>query len=347
MSDVTGPSSRLAAAVAAFVLLGVGLAAGILLLTQPGAPLNPTPRFVGIEAVTLLGDGDLIAVGRTRGWTDPGLIARSTDGGRLWLVAAVPVPGMTAVASAGSRLVASRYCLPPMAGGTPFGPAPTSCLFASDDRGVTWRDLDAGTLVDPTFADANYGWAHEQFPNGRSLFETTDGGLSWSGLDTPCPVDKPMLFRAVATGRQSGYLLCFGEATETGQPWSLMRRSASGETATLFEANLSNGEPHQGLHDEFVKGFSLNPAGSGLAWTSHLYKTMDGGRSWTTVDTSDLGSGGFGEGGFVIDAENAYLVWGTPAKSSIIEYRAGVFRTLVTWPWSIVADLLGQPEAGA
>jgi hypothetical protein len=338
LSDLTGSSSRLAAAVAGFVLLGVGLAAGILLLSQPGAPLNPPPQLVGIDAVTVLGNQELIAVGSTRGHWDPAVVARSNDGGEEWRVNAVPLSALTHVAASGTRLVASRYCLPPSAGGQALEPAPTSCLFASDDDGMTWRDLDVGTLVDPTFSDGSYGWAHAQFPNGSELFETSDGGLSWTLLDAPCPADKPLLYRAAATGHQNGYVVCLGVASGAGQAWTLIERSASGEVAALFGGNMSGGEPRNGLRDEFVRGFSMRPDGSGFIWTSKLYETTDGGRSWRAVPTPGLDGGSFGDGGFVIDSNNAYFVWGTTSSSSIVEYRFGILRVLVTWPWSIVAD---------
>lgn len=333
----TGPSSRLAAA-AAFVLLGVGLAAGILLLSQPGAPLNPTPQLVGIDAVTVLGNQELVAVGSTRGHWDPAVVARSSDGGEQWAVTAVPLMALTHVAAAGTRAIASQYCLPPSAGGQSLRPAPTSCLFASDDGGITWRDLEAGPLVDPTFADGSYGWAHAQFPNGRDLLETADGGLTWTVLDAPCPADRPLLYRAAATGRQSGYVLCFGEATDAGQPWTLMQRSVSGEVAPLLDGNVSNGESRNGLRDEPIRGFSMHRDGSGFIWTSNLYQTTDGGRSWSAVPTPGLDQGSFGDGGFVIDSNNAYFAWRTTSSSSIVEYRSGTLRVLVAWPWSIVSD---------
>jgi hypothetical protein len=40
----------------------------------------------------------------------------------------------------------------------------------------------------------------------------------------------------------------------------------------------------------------------------------------------------------VIDRNNAYFVWGTTSSSSVVEYRSGTLRFLVTWPWSIVAN---------
>lgn len=331
----------------ALVLVVLAVGGGFLLATSPGSILNPTPEFVGLGAVTLLGDRDLIAVGATRGRSDPAVVARSTDDGEQWAARAVPLVDLTGIAAAGSRLIAARYCLPASAGGVPLEPAPSTCLFASEDGGATWRDLDAGPLVDPAFADASYGWAHAQFPNGRDLFESSDGGLSWSILDRPCPADKPLVFRAEPIARQSGYLLCFAEATDASQPWSLIQRSPSGETATLFEGEISNRSPGNALSEDVVRGFSINPDGSGLMWGTRLYKTADGGHSWSSIPTPDFERGRWGDGGFVIDAENAYLVWVTTSSSSIVEYRSGILRTLITWPWSIVAAGPALPVAGA
>jgi photosystem II stability/assembly factor-like uncharacterized protein len=330
-------SPRFLVTVAAVALLAIGVGAGIVLMRPPGPSTAPTPSSVAIEAVTMLGERELIAVGATKGRTDPAVVARSSDGGQHWTATVIPLPALTQVAAAGSRVVASRYCLPPSAGGHPLEPGPSSCLFASDDGAVTWIDLDAGTLVDPTFADASYGWAHEQFPDSVELFETLDGGTSWSLLDAPCPTDQPLVYRAVATGRQIGYLLCFAQATEAGQAWSLIERSASGATATLFEGRISNGEGQNGLHDEVIQGFSIRPDGSGFIWTSSLYRTTDAGRSWSVVPPTGLGPGSFRSGGYVIDANSAYLVRGTTSTTSVVEYRSGTFRTLVTWPRSIVA----------
>jgi len=335
---MTGSNPKLAVAATALLLLGVGLAAGILLLSQPGAPLNPTPQWVGIGAVTMLGNQELIAVGSSRGHSAPAVVARSADGGEHWKVTTVPVSALTHVATAGTRVIASRYCLPPSAGGQPLGPAPTSCLFASDDGGMTWRDLDVGTLVDPTFSDGSYGWAHAQFPRGSELFETSDGGVSWTVLDAPCPADEPHLYLAAVTERRGGYVLCFGDATGAGQAWTLIKRSSFGEISTLFEGNVSNGEPRNGLGDEYIRGFSMRSDGSGFIWSSHLYQTSDGGRSWSAAPTPGFDGGSFGNGGFMIDSSNAYFVWGTTSSSSIVEYRSGTLRVLVTWPWSIVAD---------
>ncbi len=321
-------------ALAAVLVLTVASAViAVALLRLLWMPPSASPGSVFIHAVTVISDQHLLAVGSTGSWQSPAAVARTTDGGRQWTVTAEDVPALMYVTVAGTRIVASRYCLPASVGG-PTGDSLPSCLFASEDGGSTWVDLHAGALVDPTFADASYGWAHTQF--GRELSETFDGGLSWSLVDRPCPAEYPFIHGASATERGGGYLLCFAEATEAGQPWSLIRKSATGGTTPVFGGVTSNGEPQQGLRDEVLKGFSMRADGSGLMWTSELYRTTDGGHTWTLVPTAGLEGGSFGFGGFVIDADNGYLIWGTTSSSSVIEVRPGEVLTLATWPMSIV-----------
>ena len=72
---------------------------------------------------------------------------RSEDGGRTWKAAPVSESGffsaVVAVPGASARLVA-------------VGPTGTA---VSDDRGLTWRKLDATPLNAVAFSDANTGWA--------------------------------------------------------------------------------------------------------------------------------------------------------------------------------------------
>lgn len=328
-----GASVRQATLAVAAVLSAV--AAIGCALPRPSASPGPNEP-AAIEAVTILSDGRLVAVGSRGsgsrgGQASSGLVAWSEDSGLNWSVSDTGTPDLTFVAATGGRIVASRYCLAPTGGGQAIGPTPSSCLFASDDEGDSWRDLGAGRLVDPTFVGEAYGWSHEQ--DGPNLYESVDGGETWSALDSGCPAAFENIFRAVTTGPQAGFLICFGEPTEVGQPWTLVERSADGHAAALLEGNSSYGEATNGLRDQYLRGFSIRPDGQGMIWTSDLYGTTDGGESWAPISIRAGGfeRGEFWGGGTVLSSNLAYLVM-RGSISSIVEYRSGVLTTLVEWP---------------
>jgi len=314
-----------------FIVLAGGLLAAVTIVVWR-LTTAVSPMELAISSVTQLSDGTLFAVGSRGGHDDQAVIARSNDDGAHWTVSTGPTRGLYGVSTAGTRIIASVYCLPPSIGGEPVGPSPESCLFRSDDNGSTWQDLNAGNLADPSFADSSYGWAHPQFPIGRDLFESTDAGITWVRLGPPCPSDKPLVYRATATGYRAGYVLCFGEAAGEGQPWSLIQVRPSAPSIAVAEGNITSGQPHAGLADEFVQGFAMRPDGSGLIWTSAgLYRTDDNGHSWTPVPIDELGRGFLSGGGILTGDDKAYLVRGG-ADTGIVEYMSGTVRTLVTWP---------------
>ena len=82
--------------------------------------------------------------------------------------------------------------------GSNGNPTPSSCLYASDDGGRTWQDLEAGRLVDPSFADASHGVATsywepwEKSLSAPQLYATSDGGHSWQVQPDPCGPDYPL-----------------------------------------------------------------------------------------------------------------------------------------------------------
>jgi hypothetical protein len=317
--------------VSALVIVGGALAARGLLA---GPAPSTAPAHVVIESVTSAPDGSLTAVGGTAVDGGDAVIARSSDAGAHWQVSSAAAPGFISVAAPGEDLVAAQRCLADSISGVPIGPAPASCLYASGDGGATWTDLGAGRLADPSFADSAYGWAHAQFPTGRELYESADTGRSWSKLGTPCPADKPLIYSAVSTGTRTGYVLCFAQAEDT-QPWSLVERSADGQTTDLYDGEITGREPQAGLKDDFVQGMSMRFDGSGMIWTSSgLYQTSDGGRTWTAIDVSGLDQGSFQGGGSVLDGGNAYLVRRSNT-TSVVAYRDDALTTLISWPLSL------------
>ncbi|HNF95579.1 MAG TPA: hypothetical protein PLQ75_13065, partial [Anaerolineales bacterium] len=68
-------------------------------------------------------------------------------------------------------------------------------VVRTNDGGVTWYDVtpknlkDAGYLVNTDFLDENTAWVQfpdmNKYPNGGTLYHTTNGGLTWESFSTP------------------------------------------------------------------------------------------------------------------------------------------------------------------
>lgn len=294
----------------------------------PGAPAR-----ADLWAVAPLGNGELLAVGSSDDAWGELMAARSTDSGTTWTMSRVSgTPGLTRLAVAGNRLYASIECRPPSSGGQPLGPVPTSCLYVSSDRGVTWNDAHAGRLVDPSFADANYGWAHPEELGGGPLSETTDGGSTWHDSLAPCPSDTPTIKAAVATASRAGYVLCFAAPDTGDQAWRLVQVSVDGTVATRYQGLLhSSGDDMPGLQDDFVQGFTMQAGGRGLIWGSGgMYETADGGVTWNALSTAVLDGCGFRGGTLTADGD-AYLVC-FENSSEVVQRHGNAWHTLAKWP---------------
>ncbi len=284
---------------------------------------------VTMKAVTAR-DSTIVGVG-TNGNRGELAVALSLDGGATWDVGARPSPALTHIAWAGDRLVGSSVCLPPSAGGTPLEPDPTTCLFASDDLGRTWLDLQAGRLVDPTFADATYGWAHPPFPIGTTLFETSDGGTTWTAFTEPCPEATPEIYAAVVTAPGAGYVVCYGPAGSDSQPWALLELTLDDRVEVRLEGRTNYAEEDPGLLDAWVQAVTVRSDGSGLLMANGLYRTANHGVTWEEVAVNGI-EDRFFTGGLMVSTDIAYLIGGNGNWTAIVLKEGDGFRTLIRWP---------------
>lgn len=365
---------RLIVATAAAAMLCVAVAASVLRVTgpTPGATTSPQAScdaFCGptIWAAAAFDAQHIVAVGGSLGNEGSLVLVRTEDGGKTWSTERPDAPALASLALAGGRLYGSRACqptYPPEYGASgvdgtyPSGafnsprPAPASCLYYSDDRGITWHDAGAGRLVDPTFADALHGWAHSEYDQleqpPTTLYSTADGGRTWQVEPSPCDAATPWIEQAIATGPDAGYALCVGRYDPTApltevQAWELVQ-VAPGAVRTV---RLGPGSPS--LPTDTGNGsFAMRADGAGWVYTysydmtrieSHggnvtvhaIRRTEDGGRSWTVPqevsDWPGLQSVSF------VSATTGFAVVPTGSKSTVMATTDGgrTWHAIAAW----------------
>ena len=275
----------------AIALAGIVIWFGVRAIATP-AP----PSAVDLWAVTASDATHIVAVGGTEDSRGDLVIASSSDGGATWSIAKPSAPALTSLATAGERLIGGTECYQARTDSGPIEPAPTSCMFASDDGGQSWRDLQVGRLVDATFIDAQTGWAHPPIdvllPTPATLYATSDGGQSWQAVGQPCTDPTPDIDKAVLVAPGHGYVLCRG-GTESGgssYPWQLVELTSDGNTTVLQHGDTyAPGAPFDG---DDVRGLAMLPDGHGCLLTQKIWRTVDGGQTWTALNTGET-IGGF------------------------------------------------------
>ena len=228
--------------------------------------------------------GALIAVG------DFGTVIRSTDGGRTWQQAAVPVSALlTAV-----HFVDERRGWAVGHGGV---------ILASVDGGATWQlqaTLDERpVLLSVHFLDERQGYAIGAY---GAAFRSDDGGASWEAMAVGEGYDADMHLNHVFATR-SGALFIAAEtglafrSEDRGASWTKLETGVSGSLWSGFEC--ADGEV-------VLLGMSGKVIASG-----------DGGTTWRTRETGTeqsltsgivLADGGLllvGAGGVVLRSKRA------------------------------------------
>jgi photosystem II stability/assembly factor-like uncharacterized protein len=180
----------------------------------------------------------------------------------------------------------------------------TDLLYRTSDGGLRWSLVSTRTglsrhcLSGMTFASATTGWMSSidciDDPAAPSLLVTLDGGVSWQVQPLPiavpnapdmpipgcpCSVDLPVFFDA-----SHGYIYVIGTppavlvTADGGKNWTT-RRLPVGPLADLGLYDANHGWAVSGHPD---LGALLQPVGL------VLYRTDDGGETWTVVPTNLL-----------------------------------------------------------
>lgn len=173
-----------------------------------------------------------------------------------------------------------------------------SYLVRTNDGGITWYNVtppdveEVAAVVETFILDNDHAWVQKpdfnNFPNNGLLYHTSDGGLTWTISSTPfsggdlrfIDSDNGWMLADLGVGAGSNAVAVF-QTRDGGATWT--------QTYTN-DPNLpdaSDSLPLGGLKSDLV------PINMQIAWvggviyapgTVYLYRTDDGGQSWTQVD---------------------------------------------------------------
>jgi photosystem II stability/assembly factor-like uncharacterized protein len=190
----------------------------------------------------------------------------------------------------------------------------TENLFQTTDGGTTWSNVSPNVLplgmLDVEFVNQSVGYAVGGFFMDSSIARTNDGGQTWLHIPKPSLCDAPMAVHFITdsigfTGDNEIF-----KTTDAGATW--------------IATSTSGGWPHSGSYGDRVTNYNFfdNQIGYAIRDDWHIYKTIDGGNTWTL---SQLPVSGINTGcrDIVFDQNNFGYIVGYGLSQPFISSDAG------------------------
>jgi photosystem II stability/assembly factor-like uncharacterized protein len=269
-------------------------------------------------------------------------LARTTDAGHTWSAVATLPPSLT-----GSSAGVSRVRFADASDGWAFGPQ----LWSTHDGGHTWKQLpETGTVSDveasagavyasvgptllrsPVSADAFSAVAGVPagsgsiFLHGKAVwlelsagasgrdYVVSPDGASWRAVTDPCAgqPDQLGLAGVAPVTASSVYLLCAGDAGAGSVTKVVLFSTDGGLHGTATTSSPSRGGDPDGITAAST-AVVVVPAQSGASW---LYRTADGGHTWSAPFDKGDGGVGFSDVGFTTSTQGV-AIYGSAAGPS-------------------------------
>ncbi|HWH52750.1 MAG TPA: hypothetical protein VN651_14470 [Gemmatimonadaceae bacterium] len=227
-------------------------------------------------------------------------------------------------------------------------PSPSKTLYVAAAGGGLWKSMNNGISWRPIFddkdvvafgmlaiapSDTNIVWAGTGEPNSRNtiepgdgMYKSTDGGMHWTHMGL---VSSQHIGRIVIDPRNANvvYVAALGPAwkpggerglyktTDGGATWKLIKAGANDKTGAIDVA-LDPSNPdivYTSLWERYRTPYSLNSGGVG----SGLFKSTDGGNSWTEIKGNGYPEGPKGRIGIAISRSNPQIVYALTEAASI------------------------------
>ena len=178
-------------------------------------------------------------------------------------------------------------------------------MVRTNDGGIHWYNVtppgvtEAGYSIRYFVLDPNHVWVQipdfDNYPNSGSLYRTLDGGLSWTKFETPFSAGDMQFL-----DDQNGWMLADLGVGAGSNAVAVYRTGDGGESWTL----AFNNDPNQAQADDSIPLGGLKAGLTALntqtAWvygvvyapgTVYLYRTEDGGESWSAFTSVPLPEG--------------------------------------------------------
>ena len=229
-------------------------------------------------------------------------------------------------------------------------PSPSKTLYVAAAGGGIWKSTNFGITWRPIFddkdvvamgmlaiapSDTNVIYAGTGEPNSRNTIEpgngvyrSTDGGLHWThvGLENSQHIGRIQVdprnanvvyVAALGPAWKSGGERGLYKSTDGGQTWKLVLKGANASTGAI-DVQLDPSNPdvvYAALWERYRTPYSLNSGGSGKG--SGLFKSTDGGTTWTEIKGNGYPEGPKGRIGIAISRSNPQVVYALTEAASV------------------------------
>jgi photosystem II stability/assembly factor-like uncharacterized protein len=227
-------------------------------------------------------------------------------------------------------------------------PSPSKTVYVATAAGGIWKSMNNGVSWKPLFddkeissagllaiapSDTNIVWAGTGEPNSRNtiepgagVYKSTNGGATWTfmGLRGTQHIGRVQIdprnanvvyVAALGPAWKAGGDRGLYKTTDGGATWKLIKAGANAKTGAI-DVQLDPSNPdivYMSMWERYRTPYSLNSGGVG----SGLFKSTDGGASWTEIKGNGYPEGPKGRIGIAISRSNPQVVYALTEAASM------------------------------